>query len=72
MGLRAIFNSYKDSCQHSLEAAVYFCGCLAFASPCDSVSTLKVTYLPSSLCGCVPAELCVLAFVLRCVSLEFR
>lgn len=30
-GPRAIFNSYKDSCQHLLEAAVYFTGGLAFA-----------------------------------------
>lgn len=32
VGLRVIFNSNKDSCQHLLEAAVYSCGCLAFAS----------------------------------------
>lgn len=35
-GPRAIFNSYKDSCQHPLEAAVYFSGSLAFARLSDS------------------------------------
>lgn len=66
MELRAIFNSYKDSCQHLLEAAVHSCGCLAFAFLPDSLSTLKATYLPFLPCGCVyvPAEMCVLACVL--------
>jgi len=69
--LRAIFNSYKDSCQHLLEAAVYSCGSLAFAFLPDSLSTLKVTYLPFLLCGYVPVEMCTLAFVLPCISLKF-
>lgn len=39
--LRAIFNSYRDSCQHLLAAAVYSCGCLAFASLPDSLLALR-------------------------------
>lgn len=62
-GLRAIFNSYKDSCQHLLEAAVYSCGRLAFASLSDSPSTLKATYLPFLMCRCASWELCTLSFV---------
>lgn len=69
--LRAIFNSYRDSCQHLLEAAVYSCGCLAFASLSDSLHTLKATYLPFLLHRCVPVEMCALAFVPLCNALEF-
>lgn len=68
MGLGAIFNSYKDSCQHLLEAAVYSCGGLAFAFLSDSLNTLKATYLSFI---AEPVEIRTHAFVLRHISLKF-